>query len=162
MVMNIYPQNSRMKDSGDQPAVEFDLQSYKFEDDIDLRQEKKTKRLEILKSHVANQGGSPKMAHAPLMPEKGRFECKATYWWYTINQIQTPKPEVEYYPYEGMQWENHSINWTKHLQKAVGANGELSKEGVKEIFNGDIRQVTEQMLKEAEVGIKAVRATWKN
>ena len=72
-----------------------------------------------------------------------------------MHQIETARPEVEYYPFEGMQWENHSINWTKHLKEAVGANGDISKEGVKKVFNGNIRQVTEQMLKEAEVDIKA-------
>ena len=43
MVTNIYPPNSRMKDFGDQPAVEFDLQSYKFEDDMNLGRRRRLK-----------------------------------------------------------------------------------------------------------------------
>ena len=161
MVSNIFAPNTRMKDTGDQPAVEFDLQSYKFEDDDELRQEKKTKRLGMLKSHVANQGGSPEMAYTPLMSEKGQYECKASYWWFTMHQVLSSKTEIEYYPYETMRWENYSIEWSHHLQKAVGANGDLSKEGVKEIFNRNIRQVTEQMLKEAQAKMRVIRANWK-
>ena len=75
---------------------------------------------------------------------------------------------MEYYPYgdkdgpQNFQWENYSINWSPYLQRAVGANGDLSKEGVKRIFNGDIRQVTEEMLMTVQAKIKVIRATWKS
>ena len=96
---NIFAPNTRIKDTGDQLAVEFNLQSFKLEDDAVVRQEKKMEKLGMLKNHVQSQGGSPQMACSPLMPEKGQHECKATYWWYSIYQIQSTKTNVEYYPY---------------------------------------------------------------
>ena len=54
MALHIFPKNSRMKVSGDQPAVEHDLQAYKFEDNLELRKEKKALSWEMLKSHVAD------------------------------------------------------------------------------------------------------------
>ena len=76
---------------------------------------------------------------------------------------------MEYFPYGEeaaakqlhLQWEDYSINWSPYLQKAVGTNGDISKEGVKEIFNGDIRQVTKQMLKDVLDKMYVIRANWK-
>ena len=101
------------------------------------------------------------------MPGKGQYECKASYWWFSMHQVRSTKPNVDYYPYgddavENLQWEDYSINWSSYLQRAIGANGDLSKTGVKGIFNGDIRQVTEQMLKDALDKMKVIRATWKS
>ena len=96
MAANIFPKNSRMKDDGDQPAVEHDLQAFAFEDDLNLRQDKKTLSLEMLQSQVADQGGSAELAHTPLMKSEGRISCKATFWWYSMHQIETDKNQVEY------------------------------------------------------------------
>ena len=156
--MNIFPKNSTMTDSGDQPAVEQDLQAFAFEDDPDLRKEKKAQSLEMLKGHVTDQGGSAELAHIPLMKSEGRISCKATFWWYTMHQIETKKEKVEYYPFEGLQWENYSIDWTEHLKKAIGTNGDISEEGIKKVFNGNIMSIPETILNEAETKIRAIRA----
>ena len=161
MAVNIFPKNSTMTDSRDQPAVEQDLQAFAFEDDPNLRKEKKALSLEMLKSHVTYQGGSAELAHIPLMKSDGRISCKTIFWWYTMYQIKSNKEKVEYYPFEGMQWENYSINWIKHLKKAIGTNGDISEEGIKKVFNGNIRSIPEEMLKEAETKIRAVCADWK-
>ncbi len=108
------------------------------------------------------------MACSPLMPEKGQHECKASYWWFSIHQNQSTKSNVEYYPYgdevgaQNFQWENYTINWSPDLQRAVGPNGDLSRESVKGVFNGDTRKVTAEMLMRVHAKIKVIRANWKS
>ena len=150
---NIFAEKNRVKNTGDQLAVEFSLQSFKLEDYPAVRKVKMMEKLGMLKSHVQSQRGSPEMACSPLMPEKGQHECKATFWWYSIYQNQSIKPNVEYYPYgnepnaQNFIWENYTINWTPELQRAVGPNGDLSRESVKGVFNGDTKNITAEMQK---------------
>ena len=131
MVANIFAPNTRIKDTGDQLAVEFNLHSFKLEEEITTRKEKMEEKLLMLKTHVKSQGGSPEMACSPLMPEKGQHECKASFWWFSLYQHLSSKTNVEYYPYgnkegaQNFQWDDHSINWSPTLQRAVGANGDL-------------------------------------
>ena len=77
-------------------------------------------------------------------------------------QIKTNKEKVEYYPNDGsLIWANYSIDWTEHLKKAVGPNGDVSEEGIRKVFNGNIRNIPETMLKEAETKIRTIREGWK-
>ena len=75
---------------------------------------------------------------------------------------------MEYYPYgdevgaQNFQWENYTINWSPDLQRAVGPNGDLSREAVKGVFNGDTRKVTAEMLMRVHAKIKVIRANWKD
>ena len=69
------PRDSKMTDSGDQPAVEQDLQAYMFEDDPQRRTALKTTSLGMIKGHVTDQGGSAELAQIPLMKSDGRISC---------------------------------------------------------------------------------------
>ena len=105
------------------------------------------------------------MACSHLMPEKGQHECKASFWWFSLYQHLSSKANVEYYPYgdeegaQNFQWDDYSINWSPTLQRAVGTNGDLSREGVKAIFKGDFRMVTEEMLMTVQARAKVISTT---
>ena len=72
------------------------------------------------------------------------------------------KEKVEYYPTDGsLTWANYSIDWTEHLKQAIGPNGDVTEEGIKKIFNGNIRNIPAKMLKEAETKIRTIREGWK-
>ena len=150
---NIIAENSRVKTDGTHQATEFSLMSFKLEDEPDARKVKKNEKLGMLRCHVLSQGGSTEMCGEPLIPEKGQHECKAIFWWYNIGQYLSNKTNVDYYPIgtetnaQNFIWDNYSICWTAELQGAVGANGDLSRESVKKIFNGDIKTLTPEMIK---------------
>ena len=107
------------------------------------------------------------MCGEPLMPEKGQHECKAIFWWYNICQNLSTKTNVEYYPVgkepnaQNIIWDSYSLYWVTELQGAVGANGDLSRESVKRIFNGDIRTLTPEMMIKIESKIRLISAAWK-
>ena len=147
---------------GDLYAEEQDLFNYVFEEDPPTRSAMRTVRLDMVKSHVTDQGGSAEMAHIPLMKSDGRISCKTIFWWYTMYQIKTNKEKVEYYPTDGsLTWANYSIDWTEHLKQAIGPNGDVTEEGLKKIFNGNIRNIPAKMLKDAETKIRGIREGWK-
>ena len=76
------------------------------------------------------------MAHLPLMKSEGRISCTTPFWWFSMVQVTSDKDNVENYPTDGtLEWDNYSINWTKHLQLAIGPNGDVTEEGLKKIFS---------------------------
>ena len=163
---NLITEDSRVKNDGTHLAKEFSLMSFKLEDEPDARKVKKNERMAMLSGHVLSQGGSSEMCGEPLIPDDWQFECKAIFLWYNIGQNLSTNAHIDYYP-TGIQnnahkyiWDNYSINWTTELQGAVGTNGDLSSRSVKEIFNGDIRTLTPEMMQRIESTIGLISDTW--
>ena len=166
VVGNSITEESRVKNDGTHLAKEFSLNSYKLEEELNARKAKKNERMAMLNGHVLNQGGSSDMCGEPLIPGDGQFNCKAIFLWYNIGQNLSTNPQVDYYP-TGTEnnadryiWDNYTINWTSELQGAVGSNGDLSSGSVKEIFNGDIRALTPEMMQRIESTIGLISNKW--
>ena len=116
---------------GDLPAEEQYLHEYMFEEDPPTRAAMKTAALEMVKSHVTDQQGSASMATRVLMKSEGRISCKTPFWWFTMASLKTDNAHVEPYPTnKKLKWDNYSVNWTRHLELAIGTEGDVTEEGM--------------------------------
>ena len=125
---------------GDIAAEEQDLFDHEFEEELSKKSKQKTGRLNMVKSHVADQEGSASMATRVRVKSEGRLSCKALFWWFTISPARGEN--VEQYPDDKkLKWDNYSINWTRYLKEAIGPEGGITEEKLNVVFKGDLTRI---------------------
>ena len=141
-------------------AEEQDLFDWEFEEELSKKSRHKTGRLGMVKSHVAEQGGAVTMATRVLVRSNGRYSCQTPMWWFNIGSTIGGDNMEKYPEGKGLKWNDHSINWTMHLKKAIGSEGRITEEGLNTVFNGNLRRIPAHMLNIAEEKIKGLIEDW--